>query len=89
MDYDEKMTPDTQAVVDAWNSSQDKSEVELNVYNWNDGPDQLTTEISAGQAPDLANNNSQYAGLWTSINEIQPLDNLLPRSSSPISSLPA
>jgi multiple sugar transport system substrate-binding protein len=78
MDYDEKMKPDTQALVDAWNSSQDKSEVELNVYSWNDGPQKLTTEISAGQAPDLANNNSQWIGQFDSINEIQPLDNILP-----------
>jgi multiple sugar transport system substrate-binding protein len=79
MDYDEKMKPDTQAMVDAWNSSQGKSQVELDVYSWGDGPQRLTTEISAGQAPDLANNNSQWIGQWVSINEIQPLDNLLPK----------
>jgi ABC-type glycerol-3-phosphate transport system substrate-binding protein len=79
MDYDEKMKPDTEALVDSWNSSQDKSVVELNVYNWGDGPQKLTTEVSAGQAPDLANNNSQWVGQWNSINEILPLDNLLPK----------
>jgi multiple sugar transport system substrate-binding protein len=79
MDYDEKMKADTQVLVDAWNNSQSKSQVELNVYNWGDGPQKLTTEISAGQAPDLANNNSQWIGQWVSINEIQPLDNLLPK----------
>jgi ABC-type glycerol-3-phosphate transport system substrate-binding protein len=79
MDYDEKMKPDTQAMVDAWNSSQNKSKVELNVYGWGDGHDKLVAEISGGQAPDLANGNSQWLGEWVSINEIVPLDQKLPK----------
>ena len=79
MDYDEKMKPDTQALVDAWNKSQDKTQVELNVYGWGDGFPKLTAEISGGQAPDLANGNSQWAGLWSSIGEVEPLNNMLPK----------
>jgi multiple sugar transport system substrate-binding protein len=78
MDYDEKMKPDTQALVDAWNSSQDKSEVELNVYSWNDGHNLLVTQISGGQAPDLANGNSQWVGEWVGIDEVASLDDKLP-----------
>jgi len=79
MDYDEKMRPDTQALVDAFNASQNEIEVKLDVYSWNDGHDTLVTQISGGQAPDLANGNSQWVGEWTGINEVQPLDDLLPK----------
>ena len=77
MDYDEKMRPDTQALVDEFNASQNEIEVKLDVYSWNDGHDTLVTQISGGQAPDLANGNSQWVGEWVGINEVQPLDDLL------------
>jgi multiple sugar transport system substrate-binding protein len=77
MDYDEKMKPDTQALVDAFNQSQDKIEVKLDVYSWGQGHDMLVTQISGGQAPDLANGNSQWLGEWAGINEVQPLDDLV------------
>lgn len=79
MDYDEKMKPDTQALVDAFNKSQDAIEVKLDVYNWGQGHDLLLTQISGGQPPDLANGNSQWVGEWSGINEVQPLDDLLPK----------
>jgi multiple sugar transport system substrate-binding protein len=79
MDYDEKMKPDTQALVDAFNKSQDKIQVKLDVYNWGQGHDMLLTQISGGQPPDLANGNSQWVGEWSGINEVQPLDDLLPK----------
>lgn len=79
MDYDEKMKPDTQALVDAFNQSQDKIEVKLDVYSWGQGHDMLVTQISGGQAPDLANGNSQWLGEWAGINEVLPLDDLLPK----------
>ncbi len=77
MDYDEKMRPDTEALVDEFNASQNEIEVKLDVYSWGDNPQQLTTEISGGQAPDLANGNAQWVGTWNSINELVPLDDLL------------
>jgi multiple sugar transport system substrate-binding protein len=79
MDYDEKMKPDTQALVDAFNKSQNQIDVKLDVYNWGQGHDLLLTQISGGQPPDLANGNSQWVGEWTGINEVQPLDDLLPK----------
>jgi len=79
MDYDEKMKPDTQAVVDAFNKSQDQIDVTLDVYSWSVGHQTLVTQISAGQAPDLANVNSQWCGEWNGINEVLPLDDLLPK----------
>ncbi len=79
MDYDEKMKPDTQAMVDEFNKSQDKIEVTLDVYSWGTGHDQLVAQISGGQAPDLANGNSQWLGEWVEINEIVPLDDMLPK----------
>jgi len=77
MDYDEKMRPDTQALVDEFNASQDEIEVKLDVYGWGEGHDTLLTQISGGQAPDLANGNAQWVGEWSGINEVQPLDDLL------------
>jgi multiple sugar transport system substrate-binding protein len=77
MDYDEKMKPDTQAVVDAFNKSQDKIEATLDVYNWGQGHDILVTQISAGQAPDVCNVSAQWLGEWSSINEVMSLDDLL------------
>jgi multiple sugar transport system substrate-binding protein len=77
MDYDEKMRPDTQALVDEFNASQNEIEVKLDVYSWSVGHDTLVTEISGGQAPDLANGNSQWVGEWAGINEVLPLDDLL------------
>jgi len=77
MDYDAKMLPDTQALVDEFNASQDAIEVKLDVYSWATGHDTLVTQISGGQAPDLANGNSQWVGEWAGINEVQPLDGLL------------
>ena len=77
MDYDEKMRPDTQALVDEFNASQNEIEVKLDVYGWGEGHDTLLTQISGGQAPDLANGNAQWVGEWSGINEVQPLDDLL------------
>ena len=77
MDYDEKMRPDTQALVDEFNASQNEIEVKLDVLGWGEGHDTLLTQISGGQAPDLANGNAQWVGEWSGINEVQPLDDLL------------
>ena len=77
MDYDEKMRPDTQALVDEFNASQSEIEVKLDVYGWGEGHDTLLTQISGGQAPDLANGNAQWVGEWSGINEVQPLNDLL------------
>ncbi len=77
MDYDEKMRPDTQALVDEFNASQNEIEVKLDVLGWGEGHDTLLTQISGGQAPDLANGNAQWVGEWSGINELQPLNDLL------------
>jgi ABC-type glycerol-3-phosphate transport system substrate-binding protein len=79
MDYDEKMKPDTQAVVDAFNQSQDKIEVSLDVYAWAEGYAILVTQISGGQAPDVCNVSAGWQGEWVSINEVLPLGDLLPQ----------
>ena len=77
MDYDEKMKPDTQALVDAFNQSQDQIEVALEVYAWPVGHDTLVTMITGGQAPDVCNVNAQWLGEWTGIGEVLELDDLL------------
>lgn len=76
MDYDQNMQKDTQALVDAWNA-QGKSQVELQVLNWNDGHNILLTQISGGQPPDMANGNAQWLGEWSGLGEILPVDSLL------------
>ena len=80
MDYDENMKADTQALIDAFNNSQKRIEASLDIYNWTQGHDQLVTQIGGGQAPDLANAASLWLSEWRSINEIMPLDDLLPPS---------
>ena len=77
MDYDDKMRADTQALVDQFNASQNEIEVKLDVYSWADGYQTLVTQISGGQAPDLANGNAQWVGSWAGINEVTPLNDLL------------
>jgi ABC-type glycerol-3-phosphate transport system substrate-binding protein len=77
MDYDEKMKPDTQAMVDAFNQSQDNIDATLDVYSWGQGHDILVTQISGGQAPDVCNVSAQWMGEWVGIDEVMPLDGLL------------
>src|SRR5262245_15166609 len=79
MDYDQNMKRDTQALIDAFNSSQGEIEAKLDVYGWGEGHDLLVTQISGGQAPDLANGSAQWLGEWASIKELAPLDDLLPQ----------
>ena len=74
MDYDENMKPDTQAVMDAFNASQDEVEATLDVVSWGQGHDLLVTQISGGQPPDLCNVSAQWGGEWEGIDEVMPLD---------------
>jgi ABC-type glycerol-3-phosphate transport system substrate-binding protein len=77
MDYDEKMKPDTQAVVDAFNASQSEIDLKLDVVSWGQGHNVLVTQISGGQPPDLCNTSAQWLGEWDGIGEVLPLDDLL------------
>jgi ABC-type glycerol-3-phosphate transport system substrate-binding protein len=77
MDYDENMKPDTQAVIDAFNASQDQVEATLDVVSWGQGHELLVTQISGGQPPDLANVSAQWQGEWEGIDEVMPLDDYL------------
>lgn len=74
------MKVDTQALIDAFNNSQNRIEASLDVYSWTQGHDQLVTQIGGGQAPDLANAASLWLSEWRGIDEIMPLDDLLPPS---------
>lgn len=77
MDYDSRMQPDTQAVMDEFNQGQDMIEAELEVVQWGEGKNVILTQISAGQAPDIFNG----AGVWLlefqSVNELAALDDLM------------
>src|SRR5215216_1055190 len=53
MDYDNRMQPDTQKLIDEFNTSQSASKVKLEVVGWPDGRNLLLTQISGGQAPDI------------------------------------
>jgi ABC-type glycerol-3-phosphate transport system substrate-binding protein len=77
MDYDSRMQPDTQAVMDAFNSSQDEIEAILEVVGWPDGRNLLLTQISGGQAPDIFNGSGQWLLEFNSAGELAPLDDLL------------
>ncbi|CAN5773697.1 ABC transporter substrate-binding protein [soil metagenome] len=77
MDYDTRMQPDTQAVMDAFNKSQTASTVKLEVVGWSDGRNLLLTQISGGQAPDIFNGSGQWCLEFTSAKETAPLDDLM------------
>ncbi|MFN8442979.1 MAG: extracellular solute-binding protein [Caldilineaceae bacterium] len=77
MDYDNRMQPDTQAVMDAFNASQQAIEATLEVVGWPDGRNLLLTQISGGQAPDIFNGSGQWMLEFTSASETSELDDLL------------
>ncbi|RIK35929.1 MAG: hypothetical protein DCC55_28860 [Chloroflexi bacterium] len=77
MDYDSRMQPDTQAVMDAFNSSQSAARATLEVVGWPDGKNLLLTQISGGQAPDLFNGSGQWLLEFNSVGELAPLDDLM------------
>ena len=72
MDYDSRMQPDTQAVMDAFNSSQGAVFATLEVVGWPDGRNLLLTQISGGQAPDIFNGSGQWLlelSLWAGLTQ--------------------
>jgi multiple sugar transport system substrate-binding protein len=77
MDYDEKMKPDTEEVVAAFNASQSDIDLKLEVVSWGEGYALLVTQISGGQPPDLCNVSAQWLGEWDAIGEVAPLDDLV------------
>lgn len=77
MDYDSRMQPDTQAVMDAFNSSQGVIKATLEVVGWPDGKNLLLTQISGGQAPDIFNGAGQWLLEFASVGETAPLDDLM------------
>lgn len=77
MDYDSRMQPDTQAVMDAFNSSQSAARATLEVVGWPDGKNLLLTQISGGQAPDIFNGAGQWLLEFNSVGELAPLDDLM------------
>lgn len=77
MDYDSRMQPDTQAVMDAFNSSQGAVQATLEVVSWPDGKNVLLTQISGGQPPDIFNGSGQWLLEFQSAEELAPLDELM------------
>lgn len=77
MDYDSRMQPDTQAVMDAFNSSQGAVNATLEVVSWPDGKNVLLTQISGGQPPDIFNGSGQWLLEFQSAEELAPLDELM------------
>ena len=77
MDYDNRMQPDTQAVMDAFNSSQKAIKATLEVVGWPDGRNLLLTQISGGQAPDIFNGSGQWLLEFTAAGETTELDDLM------------
>jgi multiple sugar transport system substrate-binding protein len=77
MDYDQNLTKDTTALMDAFNKSQDKVEAKVEVVGWPDGETVLLTRIGAGQAPDIANHSSGGLLMFNAAGENEPLDDHL------------
>ena len=78
MDYDSRMQPDTQALFDEFNASQDEIEGQVEIVSWPDGRNVLLTQISGGQAPDIFNGGGGWLLEFQSVGELAPLDDLLP-----------
>ena len=77
MDYDSRMQPDTQAVIDAFNSSQGAVKATLEVVSWPEGKNVLLTQISGGQPPDIFNGSGQWLLEFQSADELASLDELM------------
>ena len=77
MDYDSRMQPDTQAVMDAFNSSQGAIKATLEVVSWPEGKNVILTQISGGQPPDIFNGAGQWLLEFQSAEELAPLDELM------------
>lgn len=77
MDYDSRMQPDTQAVMDEFNQMQDQIQAELEVVKWSEGKNVILTQISGGQAPDLFNGGGGWLLEFESVDELAPLDELM------------
>jgi ABC-type glycerol-3-phosphate transport system substrate-binding protein len=77
MDYDSRMQPDTQALVDEFNGSQGEIAVTLEVIGWPDGRNVLLTQISGGDAPDVFNHAGQFLLELQSAGEITALNDLM------------
>lgn len=54
MDYDPASSDVQRQVVDAFNKENPDTKVELEIVHWNDGHQKIQTQLSGGQAPDLA-----------------------------------
>ena len=70
MDYDEKMRPDTQALVDEFNASQNEIEVKLDVLGWADGEQTLRPRSAPARRPTWRTPTLQFMGQMAGINEV-------------------
>lgn len=77
MDYDSRMQPDTQEVIDAFNASQDKIEAALEVVRWADGANVIRTQMSAGQPPDIFNQGGGQLLEYHAADEVEALNDLM------------
>jgi multiple sugar transport system substrate-binding protein len=77
MDYDSNMQPDTQALVDEFNSSQDKIETALEIVSWANGQNVILTQMSAGQPPDVFNHSGQGLLQFQAEDQLAQLDDLM------------
>lgn len=78
MDYDSRMQPDTQALMDEFVQSQNGAiKVALQVVGWPDGKSVLSTQISGGQAPDIIHGAGQWMLEFQSAGELTELDDLM------------
>lgn len=77
MDYDARMEPDTQKLIQEFNASQSKIDASVQIVKWSEGKTVLLTQIDAGQPPDIANYSGGGLLEFVSSNVIEPLDNHL------------
>lgn len=77
MDYDDRMEPDTKALMDAFNKSQSNIKADVQIVKWSEGKNVLLTQINSGQPPDIANYSGGGLLEFVGAKVVEPLDDHL------------
>src|SRR5689334_10697720 len=74
MEYDPKTSEWERQLVSQFNKQSADVEVALEVVDWNDGHQILTTRLAGNQAPDLANVATIWVPEYAELSKLEPLE---------------
>lgn len=80
MEYDTNTKPFMERLQKAFNDANPGIELSIEVIDWNAGKDKLSTLLSAGNAPDLANIATLWLPEFVALNVVEPLDSYTSRA---------